>query len=185
MNANRIISMAFGLLAVGVLAVGWLLGLAPKLAEAARADADRALVESQNALHEARLAELASQYERIDELREELDELAEFIPAEHELEDFLDQLSADAATAGVTLSQVTMGEPASTGEEPGEGAALLAIPVTVTVIGALPATLDFTHAVQQADRVFVVSSLTYSEEGTALLGYLYVIAEPSVVTPAE
>lgn len=186
MNANRLIALALGLLTAGVLALGWLLGVAPRLAEAGQANGERALVEAQNAAHEARLAELADKFENIDEMRAELTELHEFIPDEHRLEDFLDSLDAKAATASVVLQSVTMGEaleviavdatPASTGP------VLITIPVTVQVVGALDAVLAFTDAAQRADRIFVVNSFAWApdEPGATLTGSLYVIAEPTV-----
>lgn len=184
MNANRVISLAFGLLALGVLALGWMLGVAPKLAEASRADTERAGVEAQNAVHEVRLAELAAQYERIDELRAEVEELAVFLPDEHLLEDFLDRLNSAAATTEVVLREVTMGEP-QPAEEAGEGPALIAIPVTVAVIGPLPAGLAFTELAQSADRVFVVNGLAFdsSRGETVLTGMLFVVADANA--PAE
>ena len=48
MNGNRLTAIVLGLLTVAVLALGWLLGVAPKLAEAAASDTERLLVEAQN-----------------------------------------------------------------------------------------------------------------------------------------
>lgn len=183
MNTNRVIALALGLLTAGVLALGWLLGVAPKLAEASRADDERVVVEAQNAAYQTMLADLADQYDNIDDLRAELDELHEFLPDHHGLEDFLDSLDAKAVAAGVVVSLVTMGEPqvavSNPERAPGSGPTLVDIPVTVQVEGSLDATLAFVDAAQRADRVFVVTSVGFDAATSAatLTGSVYAVAE--------
>lgn len=195
MNGNRLIAIVLGMLTVGVLALGWLLGVAPKLAEAAASDTERTLVEAQNAASEAELIALADEFERIDDLRDELDELAVAIPSEHGLEDFLDELAAAAAASGVTIDSVTTGEaapPTSTAPEAETSTqtdaavgpdGLLAIPLSIGVSGPMPAVLGFSELVQTMPRLTLISTLSANDEaGTtrgSLTGALYVIADLS------
>ncbi|MDF1478428.1 hypothetical protein PYV02_04955 [Leifsonia sp. H3M29-4] len=195
MNGNRLIAIVLGMLTVGVLALGWLLGVAPKLAEAAASDTERTLVEAQNANSEAELITLADEFERIDELRDELDELAVAIPSEHGLEDFLDELAAAAAAAGVTIDSVTTGEavPPTATTADAEASAqtdaavgpdgLLSIAVSIGVSGPMSAVLGFSELVQTMPRLTLISTLSANDEaGTtrgSLTGALYVIADLS------
>jgi len=195
MNGNRLIAIVLGMLTVGVLALGWLLGVAPKLAEAAASDTERTLVEAQNANSEAELIALADEFERIDELRDELDELAVAIPSEHGLEDFLDELAAAAAASGVTIDSVTTGEaapPTATTADAGTSTqtdaavgpdGLLSIAVSIGVSGPMSAVLGFSELVQTMPRLTLISTLSANDEaGTtrgSLTGALYVIADLS------
>lgn len=195
MNGNRLIAIVLGMLTVGVLALGWLLGVAPKLAEAAASDTERTLVEAQNANSEAELIALADEFERIDELRDELDELAVAIPSDHGLEDFLDELAAAAAASGVTIDSVTTGEavpPTATAPEAEASAqtdaavgpdGLLSIAVSIGVSGPMSAVLGFSELVQTMPRLTLISTLSANDEaGTtrgSLTGALYVIADLS------
>jgi hypothetical protein len=195
MNGNRLIAIVLGMLTVGVLALGWLLGVAPKLAEAAASDTERTLVEAQNANSEAELITLADEFERIDELRDELDELAVAIPSEHGLEDFLDELAAAAAASGVTIDSVTTGEaapPTATTADAGTSTqtdaavgpdGLLSIAVSIGVSGPMSAVLGFSELVQTMPRLTLISTLSANDEaGTtrgSLTGALYVIADLS------
>jgi Tfp pilus assembly protein PilO len=193
MNGNRLIAIVLGLLTVGVFALGWLLGVAPKLAEATASDAERQLVEVQNAASEAELVRLADESERLGELRKQLDKLAISIPGEHGLEDFLDQLAEAAAASGVVIDSVTTGEAAPPivtaveGEATTDTAAdtgdLLSIPLTVGVSGPMPGVLAFSELVQTLPRLTLISALSVTDEaGTArgsLTGALFVIPELS------
>lgn len=193
MNANRVISIALGLLTVGLLALGWLVGIAPKLAEAARADGERALVEAQNAALGATLAQLADKYENIDDLRDEIAELQRFIPEGHLVEAWVDRIDAHATSLGLVVDVITVGEPIEVvpsdvvaTDSPATGPVLIGIEVSVQVIGGVTELVALADAAQHAERVFVVTGLTFeNENATGLIsGTLYVIAEPTLLEPA-
>lgn len=193
MNGNRLIAIVLGLLTVAVFALGWLLGVAPKLAEAAASDSERQLVEVQNAASEAELVRLAEESDRLSELRKQLDKLAVSIPGEHGLEDFLDQLADAAAASGVVIDSVTTGEAAppiatavegeTTADAATESGDLLSIPLTIGVSGPMSGVLTFSELVQTLPRLTLISALSVNDEaGTArgsLTGALFVIPELS------
>ena len=110
MNSTRIWSVGAALLITVILALGWLLGISPKLAEAQLADA--ALLETQavNAGHELRLAEIKEQFEGLDELKEELDELQTALPSGADLPDLLDELDALGRANQVSYDNFTASE---------------------------------------------------------------------------
>lgn len=191
MNGNRLISIVLAMLTAGVLALGWVLGVSPKLAEASTSDTERQLVEAQNAGYQAQLVQLAADFEEIDALRDELTALAVSIPGSHGLEDFLDQLATAAAATGVTLDSVTTSEaapPTASAEtaqtgagEPGTAPAdgTLSIPLTISVSGPMPAVLAFSELLQRSPRLTMISSLSATDEaGTTrgtLIGAIYVL----------
>jgi len=206
MNANRLISIALGLVAAGVLALGWFIGISPKLAEADAADASRLLVETQNASYEAAIVDLAAKYENIDDLRAELEKLEEYIPGTPDLEDYIDALSAAAGLNAVTITSITISEPlpAVAPEEgaapvdpaastptgaPVAGEALFSIPITVVVEGPMPQVIGFLGEAQKQTRLFFVASATLVDDGTkttgTLLGSVYVIADPANLDAPE
>lgn len=199
MNGNRLASIALGLLAVGILALGWFLGVAPKLAEAARADTERVQVEAQNAAYEAAIANLATQYENIDELRNELRELQEFIPGGHDLEDFIDALDAAAAANGVTIASINISEPtpfaaavedgAAPADSASGGSILFSLGLTVQVNGALPQVMGFLGQAQTLKRIYFVGGASIIGNAgvyTAdLTGSVFVIADPANLDPPE
>ncbi|HWR85950.1 MAG TPA: type 4a pilus biogenesis protein PilO [Rhodoglobus sp.] len=195
MNGNRLMSIVLGMLTVGVLALGWFLGISPKLAEATASDTEKQLVEAQNAGYEAQLVQLASDFDRKGELQAELDKLAVAIPAGNGLEDFLDMLNASAAATGVAIDTFTAGEaaPPATAEDGSvDPDAPLMIPITVAVSGPFEGVVAFGELVQTAPRLAVISAMTATrapEKSTGTLtGALYVIpTEPltQAAPPAE
>jgi len=56
--STRVWSFATVLLIIVVVALGWFLGISPKLAEAARFDSDRLAVQAQNEVTRAAIAQL-------------------------------------------------------------------------------------------------------------------------------
>lgn len=109
--SGRLWMIAGALVAVAVIAIGWLLLAAPQLDQAARADEARAEIEAQNEAELAVLAEMKRQYENLDDLLADLEELQLSIPGTRSLEDFYDQIAEAANAAGVVLNGVTV-EPA-------------------------------------------------------------------------
>jgi Tfp pilus assembly protein PilO len=195
-NGNRLMSIVLGMLSVGVLALGWFLGISPKLAEATASDSERQLVDTQNASYEAQLVQLASDFDRKAELQAELDKLAVAIPADNGLEDLLDILNGAAGATGVVIDSFTAGEaapPVLADDGSVDANAPLLIPITVAVSGPFDGIVAFGELVQTAPRLTIVSALTATrgtdkDTGT-LTGAVYVIpTEPlttTVAPPAE
>jgi hypothetical protein len=153
--SNRILVIGTALISIIALMLGWLLGVSPKLAEAAVDDRERTNVEAQNLVHEAELAALIKQFEGIDDIRDRLDDLRESLPPGADLPRFIRQLSALGANSGVAITDLTTGSAISyvptvsdvpaapvdgegmvegealvEGEAPVEGEALVADPAT-------------------------------------------------------
>jgi hypothetical protein len=125
MTENRIWTFGAAIVILGIIALGWLLGISPKLAEADAATEARVLVDQENAVHAAKLVVLREQFENLDELEEQLKELQKELPGEADVEGFIEYTVGVAAQAGVVLSTITALEAApygagSLGEQTGE-----------------------------------------------------------------
>lgn len=94
--------------AIAILVGAWLLGVSPRLDEAATADSSREQAVAQNAILASELERLEAQFESIDQLRSNLDELQQSLPPELRSADFVRQLNGLAEQAGVTLNSITI-----------------------------------------------------------------------------
>ena len=112
MNVNRLSIIVGTLLIIVIVAMGWTLGISPKLAEADATVAQQRTVETENAAQEAELVVLRKLFSNLELLRTEYGALQNGIPAATGGENFIDQLKAAADGAGVTITSVTVGEPA-------------------------------------------------------------------------
>jgi hypothetical protein len=108
MNRYWIIGTVFAVVALA--ALGWLLGIQPKLQEATAADFSRSQVEAQNQAYEISLADLREQFENIEELRTEVDDLRESIPSDADYAGFVAELNQMASSSGVGIKSLTVSE---------------------------------------------------------------------------
>ena len=107
MNANtnnRLWVLGSVVLVVAIVAMGWFLGVSPKLSEASAADQQRSAAEAQNIGHEAELASIKKQYEQLPELKQQLGVLRKALPAGDDLSTFLGELHRLEQSNGVSLT---------------------------------------------------------------------------------
>jgi len=180
MNVTRMISIAMGLLAVGVLALGWFLGISPILAQGAAAEAQRTSVELQNAQLSAELASLKADFETIDEARAELEVLGEAVPAGAETAELSAQISGAASAAGAAVTSLTYTNPtlytagaadgtaATTGALAGSAPSgvlltrLYTMSISGTVLGSNDQVNQFLATLQGLPRLLVVTDVRVS-----------------------
>lgn len=115
MTENRIWTFGAAVVILGIIGLGWLLGISPKLAEADAATEARVLVDQENAAHAATLVVLREQFENLDELEKQLEELQQELPGEADVEGFIEYTVGVAAQAGVVISTITALESAPYG----------------------------------------------------------------------
>jgi hypothetical protein len=101
--------------AIGLLAIGWFVGVQPKLTEAAKAEIARLDAVEVNALNEIALVELKEQFQDLDELEEELAELQVAVPFELDAPGLYREIMASAAALGVSVTEIVIGEPRAYG----------------------------------------------------------------------
>jgi Tfp pilus assembly protein PilO len=111
MQQHRIISLLSVLIMVIIPVVGWFLIAQPQLAAASLADEQRADMESQIAESTATVAQLKADSAKLPELNDDLNDLRTSIPASVDSSGYIDGLDAQARTAGVTITDLTVGDP--------------------------------------------------------------------------
>jgi hypothetical protein len=203
---TRIWTFATVLIMIAVIALGWFLGISPRLADAARFEVERRSVEAQNDVARAAIAQLQSDFENIDELLMELEGLREEFPTAAQYDDAIEELLTRLLSAGLGLQNIGVSEPAPTtplvlqlGEEPpppeidGEGilpaGSLLSVPVLVTVTGPLSSILEYIDALQQSPRFSIVTRGDYASTGgdTGTITFsmvMYVVSGDDLVNPS-
>jgi hypothetical protein len=107
-NYGRLVTLVGGIIGVALIALGWFVVLSPLLDRAAELDAQRAQIEAQNEVERATLANMKAQYENLDELVLQLEELRLSVPGDQDLQAFFDHVAAAAGDAGVVLNGVSV-----------------------------------------------------------------------------
>jgi len=175
MKSNRLWLVGTAIVVIAVLALGYLLGISPKLTELAAGEASLTAVRAQNAQEQAKLLSLQEQFENIDELQEQLDELQAAIPSDVSLPDFIRQLNELAATTQVRIDSITTGLPEAyiTPEVPGTmldadrnvvplpaaPASLITVNFSIKVSGPAGSIQNFTEGLQKGKRLFLARGL--------------------------
>ena len=172
MNTNRLWVIGAVVLIVLMLAGTWFLGVSGQLNAAAASAVEISNVQAQNAQHQITLDNLKLQYEKIDELRSDLKDLQEEVPADVEQTPFISQLSELASANGVTISDLIFSPPEvyvpgdSTDPEVVAAAASVsggnfyAVPVQLRISGTLAGSFAFLNELQTGTRLFLVHELT-------------------------
>lgn len=178
----RVWNFATVLATIVVIALGWFLGAAPRLAEAAIFESERQAVQAQNDLTRIVNAQLESDFQNLDTLRRELALLRAQFPTQAAYDDALEELLTGLLAQGLTLQNISFAEPLpSVATVVGEGEAdptevvvpegelprgsLLAVLVSVTVQGPLLPTLTYIDSIQRSTRFGLVSSVSYRTGG--------------------
>ena len=108
---NRLWILGTAIVCIAVIALGWFLGVTPKLAEGADADIQTTDVDSQNAIFSAELDAIKLENENLPALKSQLAELRVGLPAETQQSEFLAEVNAAAARAGVDVDTASFSEP--------------------------------------------------------------------------
>lgn len=196
MNARRIWILVGAVVAVGVLVLGWVLGVSPLLTQADAADAERATVDQVNAVELAKLAQMKEQYEGIDDLRIDLAKLRVSLPAEADTDFVYALLNSVQGTTGAAVESITTGqavpygsggeelppaEPTTDSAEAGSAPAtvpsLYTVPVTITFQGVTAdQVLSFVSLMQTGPRLFLVTSVSGDGAGSStIVAYMFVL----------
>lgn len=110
MDKTKIWILASAIVMVGILALGWFVGVDPQLKAIASTDEQRVSVEAQNTATELATVKLKKDFESIDDLKTQLAGLRGSIPAESELASFLTQLDVLAAASKSKVTSLTVSE---------------------------------------------------------------------------
>lgn len=177
MNKNRMWVIGAILAMVVTLAGGWLIGIAPQLAVATSANADRANVMAANARSEILLAKLKRDYQNIDALKNQVLTLQESVPTSADISSFVTELNTLANARKVTLKSIAVSDAKpytpttqaaatkTTTSSPQTNPKItstnfVTIPVQIAITGDYGKVLDFVNDVQLGRRLFLVSALS-------------------------
>ncbi len=190
MNTNRLINGLIGVAILAVLGLGWVLGVSPTYAQVQAAQDQTTYMTTTNNTTATKLISLKKQFEDIDALEADLDELRASIPYEASIPDFLTEIRELSAQYGVTLTTLTVSgatlyaapaAPGTPATPPADGATtdpatpadpaaavpatpatanLVILPVVVVVSGSFSQVMAFTGAIQTGSRLFLVTQLS-------------------------
>lgn len=111
MQTHRLLSALTVFLMVVLVAAGWFLVAQPQLAAASTANDSLAGVQSQSAATQAAIKQLIVQQKDLPKLTKNLAELRQSIPAAADSAAYINGLDALAASAGVTITNLTLDNP--------------------------------------------------------------------------
>jgi Tfp pilus assembly protein PilO len=198
---NRLWVIGSVLLIAAIVAMGWFLGVSPKLAEAGAADQQRVAAEAQNVEHEKEVAVIKKQYEQLPELKEQLAVLRSAVPGDDELSTFLGELHQLEQSNGVALLSFTASDaqPYTPVKKPVTTVSttnplvtadnFVAIPVKLEVAGDPAKIMDFIEGVQTGERLFLVTELSLKQDEikvtyqSTITGFVYVLLDNPPVKP--
>jgi len=205
MTTTRLWIIGAALVMAVIGALGWFLGISPRLSDARSADEERVAVETLNQTYQLKLLELQKLDKDLPKLEDKLADLRAALPQDAEIATLLGELNALAADSQVELTEITAGAPADfeiaapapveapTTETPDPAATpeaaglvvvnVVSVPITVRVTGTAPSIMDFIDNVQFGTRLFLVTGLNITIEaasGTAEIeGLVYVLIDPA------
>lgn len=206
---NKLWLVIAGVAGVAVLALGWFLGVSPKLDEMSAANEQKTSVDAQNVVHQKKLDSLKTEFAQLDSLKEQLAAAQESLPPGDDLSTFLGELHALEASSGVVVTSFSAGDGLNYVPAPGEKTDplitadnFIAIPINLTVQGTRPQVIDFLSDLQYGKRLFLVIKLTVAESTKAVAaapnstdapvtdayegnisGFVYVLVDPSAPPP--
>lgn len=212
--SNRLWVLGTVLVSIALVVLGWVLGISPRLAEAGIAVTERQNVELQNQAQEAALALLKQQYEELDELEEELDDIQSSIPSKPATSEFFDQVLTTASAAGVAVEEIAALEGAIYGGsvdpaaatdselvQPADGSAapdptldgslanrFFTIGVSIKVLGGADQVFSLVSALQEGERLFLVTDVDFTtgtEPRATITGFVYVVTDTTPAVPAQ
>jgi hypothetical protein len=190
---NRIWILGTAVVCIGVILVGWLIGIQPRIASIS--SNNLALIESQGRIQEnrAKLEALKKQYSNLDAVRTELAELRVALPADGDYQAFIEELSSLANESNSSLTGYAWSAP-SYYIAPVEGSktdktvvptdpnSLLVIPITIQAQStSLESLLKFLNGVQFGDRLVLIASYSIIPAPNATKGITYTLSMDTLV----
>lgn len=177
MNKNRLWLLGSTVAILAILAIGWVIGIAPQLSAASAANVDRANAITTNAKNQILLEKLKSDFANIDALKGQLTALRTSVPTQADISSFVTELNSLASTRKVILKSIVVSDakayapvPSTAGSSPTsdpnvalpklDNSKFIIIPVQISVSGDYGRVLEFINDVQMGKRLFLASSLS-------------------------
>lgn len=188
MNRNRLWVIGVASAMIGIVVVGWLLGISPQLAAVDSTNRNRTIIINQNRVSELTLARLKQDYIGIDTLKTRIASLQVAVPASAQLSTFVTELNLLAARHKVTVKAISISDaqPYTTPPVPPTSSNssktviltnpkitptnFVVIPIQISITGVFGEVLDFVHEVQVGPRLFLVATLSSKTSTTSTSG---------------
>jgi len=193
MDTKRIWQLGAAILAIGILALGWFVGVSPQLDAASESSQQTAALRAANDQTQLVINGLAAQQKKLPDLKAQLAALLTSVPDSAALPPFVDELNAAATAASVQITGINVSDPQAyqpvAGAAPAPTAAatpaptptaaagmppvtnplitpqtMAVIPVSVTIKGPYANTLAFVKQLQSGARLYLVTTLTTSQD---------------------
>lgn len=168
--ATRIWTFSAVIAVIAIVALGWFLGISPKLAEAARFEAERIVVAGQNDLNRVTLAALQEDFDNLDDFRDQLEEIETEFPPLPLYDELSTSILGPMTSLGLTLENFLLSEPAPATPEVvldqfGQVASgtLLRMEGAISVQGDIPAALALITAMQTSERFIMITNVVHAD----------------------
>jgi Tfp pilus assembly protein PilO len=149
-----------------LLALGWFVFIGPQYAAAASLDEQVVQAQLRLTSLQRKLADLRAQNEDLPQYQAELERLRKALPKESASSDFLRDLQAAGAEAGVTVSGLSIGTRADVA---GTGGTIFALPVALTVEGPVVGLEGFVNELQQVRaRAVLIRSMNLTSDASGI-----------------
>lgn len=189
-SSNRLWILLTVVLGIGILALGWFLGISPKLDEASATDASKSTVDALNQQKSLEVQRLKTDSTKLPAIRQELSQLLEQLPSNAAYPTFLTELNQIAGANHIDVTNVTFAVPttltgattsaAVTSPTPSASStataappapvtnvvppgSTVAIPTTMTLTGTFNSLQSATGDLQTGKRLFLVSGLQFAK----------------------
>lgn len=195
---NRLWAVITAIVCIATLALGWFVGVEPRLAAAARSLAQQLTVDQQNEVALLDIARMQAARDDIDTLSATLADLRRVVPPGVDGTGFIKALDGIIFAHGVQLDEIAIATPAPYAVPPeGDDLApfthplitnqnLVVVPVSVRVVGSNDQVLDFLASLQKMERLILVNEVAKSQDEPGVdvykltaSGYLYVLRDPT------
>ena len=169
----RVWTFAAVIVIIATVALGWFLGISPKLAEAARFETDRIAVAAQNQASLLTLEQLRDDFDRLDEYQSELEALQAEFPESTEYDLIVQEALAASADLELEVQAFAASEPRPAspdvvldqfGQVP-EGTLLVA-EVTLDVKGDVRTALELAERLRSSVRFTLVTGVQHVDGRT-------------------
>jgi Tfp pilus assembly protein PilO len=210
-NGNRIWQIGTAIVIVVVVALGWVLGISPKVAEISKSDADTRSVQAQNAIHQQELEALKKLAANKESILAELAGLETSIPSGLDIQNLLIQLNGMASANSTSIQNISTDSPFL--YAPDDAASVVPtatadpnnfvlVPISIRVTGGYQALLNFVDGLQNGQRLILVNGLVIAGKSgkpsvdvngnevpgsktyeAVIDGFIFVLVDPNAPAP--
>jgi len=191
-GADQAWAAAGAVVAIALVALGWLFLISPQNSQTDDLHAEMDQVNDQITVLRSRLNQLRLENEKLGEHKQKLALQRQALPTSTGLSDFLREMQTAGEHAGVTVSAVNVSSAATTRAGDVE---IQVIPLTLTVNGGIDGQIAFVDQLQQVQPravLIVGANLVPADNATALSGgvtmtlsvQIFAAVQPVTATPS-